>query len=186
MVTAVRVFIRFAVVLFAWLGFTSAGFGHRLDEYLQATLVEIEPEAIRLQIILSPGVSVAEDVLGAIDRDHDGVISTNEFTRYAELVKGELGARLDGKLLVLKLAGSTWPTVQELRSGTGVFQMELTFAAGALAIGPHRFTLANRHLPKVSVYLFNAAKPKSRFIQIRKQKRNENQSEGEIEFSYRP
>ena len=53
-------------------------FAHQLDEYLQATLVVIEPDRIRLQINLTPGVAVAEQVLSLIDRDHDRLISTNE------------------------------------------------------------------------------------------------------------
>ena len=51
--------------------------------------------------------------------------------------------------------------------------------------GAHRLTLENRHLPALSVYLFNAAQPQSSSIQITRQKRNEIQSAGEIEFNYR-
>src|SRR5262249_53406279 len=65
-------------------------FAHRLDEYLQATLVSIEPNAIRLQINLTPGVAVAEPVLARIDLDRDGVISTNEAAAYAEMLKRDL------------------------------------------------------------------------------------------------
>jgi len=50
----------------------SSALAHQLDEYLQATLVSIEPGEIRLQINLTPGVAVAEQVLALVDRDHGG------------------------------------------------------------------------------------------------------------------
>ena len=59
----------------------------RLDEYLQATLVAIESSGVRLQVNLMPGVAVADQVLAVIDRDRDGMISTNEAAAYAELLK---------------------------------------------------------------------------------------------------
>ena len=65
MVEAVtRTLCRLALLL-ALLAFPSAVFAHRLDEYLQATLVAIEPSDVRLQINLTPGVAVAEKVLAA-------------------------------------------------------------------------------------------------------------------------
>jgi hypothetical protein len=46
--------------------------------------------------------------------------------------------------------------------------------------------LENRHLPGISVYLINAARPSSGTVEIIRQKRNANQSTGEIEFSFQP
>jgi len=70
-------------------------FAHRLDEYLQATLVAIEPSGVRLQIHLTPGVAVAEQVLVLIDRNRDGTISPREAATYAEVLKHALTLRLD-------------------------------------------------------------------------------------------
>jgi hypothetical protein len=50
--------------------------------------------------------------------------------------------------------------------------------------GGHRLTFENRHLPKLSVYLFNAAKPADHDVQIARQTRNPDQSLGGIEFTY--
>src|SRR4029077_12278940 len=61
----------------ALLTFPSAVFAHRDDQYLQATLVAIEPSGVRLQINLTPGVAVAEQVIAQIDRDRNGTISKN-------------------------------------------------------------------------------------------------------------
>jgi hypothetical protein len=64
--------------------------------------------------------------------------------------------------------------------------LEFSATFGALAAGPHRLTLENRHLTAVSVYLINAAQPRFATVEITTQKRNDNQSAGEIEFTFHP
>jgi hypothetical protein len=180
MITMAR---RFALLV-ALLALPSAVFAHRLDEYLQATLVSIEPGGVRVQINLTPGVAVADQVLGLVDRDHDDLISTNETAAYAELLKRDLTLRLDRRDLELKLIASEFPAPGELRTGWGIIQMEFFGKTSSLAAGAHEVMLENRHLPRASVYLFNAAQPRSGAVQIISQKRNDNQSVGEIEFSF--
>jgi hypothetical protein len=82
----------------------------------------------------------------------------------------------------LKLTASEFVPPEELRTGSGIIQMEFSAISGPLAAGPHRLTLENRHLPTISVYLINAAQPRFAAVQITRQKRNANQSVGEIEF----
>jgi hypothetical protein len=183
--TVITMLRRFALPL-AWVALPSIALAHRLDEYLQATLVTIEPGEIRLQINLTPGVAVAEQVLALMDRDHDGTISTNEATAYAESLKRDLLVRLDQRKVALKLTASNFPSPAELRSGSGIVQVEFSANVGVVAAGAHKFTLKNRHLPALSVYLFNAAQPKSGSVHITRQKRNEQQSTGEIEFIIDP
>lgn len=176
--------LRFPVLLLV--GFfvlPSTSLAHRLDEYLQATLVTIEPGEIRLQINLTPGVAVAEQVLSRIDRNRNGTISTNEATAYATLLLRELSLRLDQRKVELKLGSLNFPAPTELRTGLGIIQIELSAIIGSLAEGPHTFLLENRHLRTLSVYLFNAAQPRSASVHIIRQKRNETQSTGEIEFT---
>jgi hypothetical protein len=64
--------------------------------------------------------------------------------------------------------------------------MEYFATPGTLAAGPHTLTLENRHLTAASVYLFNATQPRSASVLITGQKRNDNQSKGEIIFDYHP
>jgi hypothetical protein len=175
--------LKFTLLLFA---LPSTLRAHRLDEYLQATLVVIEPERVRLQINLTPGVAVAEQVLALIDRDRDGVISTNEAAAYCELLKRDLVVRLDQREIKLKLTTSYFPGPAELRTGLGFIQIEYSATIDALARGPHKLTIDNRHLPKFSVYLVNAAQPASGSVRITKQARNENQSTTEIQFAFEP
>jgi hypothetical protein len=169
--------------LLLWLVLPSPALAHRLDEYLQATLVHIEPGEIRLQINLTPGVAVAEQVLALIDRDRDGKISTNEAAAYCELLKRDLRVRLDQNKVALKLTASSFSAPADLRTGWGIIQLEFSCSVGLLATGPHKLSLKNRHLPASSVYLFNAAQPASDSVRITSQKRNESQSTGEIEFT---
>jgi hypothetical protein len=164
----------------------SAVFAHRLDEYLQATIVVIEPDRVRLQINLTPGVAVAERVVALIDQDHDGMISTNEAAAYSESLKQDLVVRLDQRNLKLKTTASYFPGPAELRTGWGFIQLEFSATAGKLSAGLHSITIENRHLRGVSVYLVNAAQPASGSVQIMKQTRNENQTTGEIEFTFQP
>ena len=173
-------------LLLALLAVPSAVFAHRDDQYLQATLVAIEPSGVRLQINLTPGVAVAEQVITLIDRDRDGVIYTNEAAAYAESLKRDLLLRVDGRKLELKLTASEFVAPEELRTGSGIIQIEFSATSGPLAAGAHRLALENRHLTTMSVYLINAARPRVGTIQIIRQKRNDNQSAGEIEFTFRP
>jgi hypothetical protein len=177
-----RAFGRLPLLL-ALLAFPSAVFAHRDDQYLQAILVVIEPNSVRLQINLTPGVAVAEQVIAAIDCDRNDEISSNEAAAYAELLKRDLKLRTDGRDLELKLKASEFVVPAELRTGSGTIQMEFSAILGPLVAGPHRLTLDNRHLTTMSVYLINATQPRFATIQIIRQKRNENQSAGEIEFT---
>jgi hypothetical protein len=173
-------------LLLALLSLPSDAFAHRDDQYLQATLVAVEPSGVRLQINLTPGVAVAEQVIAEIDRDRDGAISKNEAAAYAKLLHRDLTLRMDGRNLELKLTASEFVAPAELRTGAGIIQMEFSAIFGRLAAGSHRLTLENRHLTAMSVYLINAARPRVATVHITRQKRNENQSAGEIEFIFHP
>ena len=181
------------LALFACLFFVPAAQAHRLDEYLQATLVVIEPGEIRLQMDLTPGVTVAEAVLAQIDRNHDGAISAEEAAAYAVALEHDLTITLDANPLPLKLAASHFPEPAELREGAGIIQIEFAATPGAFAAGTHRLNIQNRHLPTMSVYLLNAGQPAffaqkqagNGSIEITAQKRNHNQAVGTIEFIFR-
>ena len=182
MVEAVTRILCRLPLLIALVALPSAALAHRDDQYLQATLAAIEPSGVRLQINLTPGVAVAEQVIAEIDRDRDGAISESEAVAYAEVLRRDLTLRVDGRKLELKLTASEFVEPAELRTGSGTIQMEFSAIFGPLAAGPHRLTLENRHLTTMSVYLINAAQPRFATVQITRQKRNENQSAGEIEF----
>jgi len=186
MVEAVTTALCRLRLVLALLAVPSAVFAHRDDQYLQATLVAIEPNGIRLQINLTPGVAVAEQVIALIDRNRDGAISKNEATAYVESLRRDLTLRVDGRKLELKLTASEFVAPEELRTGSGILQIEFSATPGPLTAGAHRLTLENRHLTTMSVYLINAARPRVATVQITSQNRNDNQSAGEIQFTFHP
>jgi len=175
---------RWPLIIVALAALPPAAYAHVLDEYLQSTLVAIEPGDVRLKINLTPGMEVADKILAQIDRDRDGVVSNDEAAAYFELLKRDLTVRLDGRDTALKLIESNIPALAELRTGHGIIQAEFSITAGSFTAGPHMIAFENRHFNSVGAYLFNAARPRSASIQIAKQNRNANQSRGEIEFAY--
>jgi hypothetical protein len=173
------------LAVLALLALPLAASAHRLDEYLQATLVSIEPDAVRLSIQLTPGVDVADVVVALVDQDHDGSISADEAAAYVGLLERDLIAGLNGVQVRLKVESSDFPAPAELRTGSGTIRVEF-MAPISVPAGIHGVTLENHHLPGNSVYLLNAGRPNSRSVRITRQRRNDNQSAGTIEFSFRP
>lgn len=177
---------RLPMLIVALAIFPPAAYGHVLDEYLQTTLVAIEPGDIRLKINLTPGTEIAEKVLKQIDQNSDGAISSDESAAYSEMLRCDLTVQLDGRDTQLKLTASNFPKLEELHTGHGIIQMEFSIAPSSFSGGNHRLTFENRHFDSLAVYLFNAARSQSPSIRITKQHRNTNQSTGEIEFAYEP
>jgi len=172
-------------LLLVWSAWPHTALAHRLDEYLQATLVAVEPDGIRLRIDLTPGVTVAGDVLAVVDADGDGAISAAEGAAYAERLRRDLAVRLDGRDVPLALAASDFAGPADLRAGWGTIRLEFAAAPGPLSPGAHRLAIENHHLGGVSAYLVNAVKPKSSAIGITAQKRNDDQSAAEVDFAVR-
>src|SRR3954464_597255 len=63
---------------------------HRLDECLQATLIEITPDEAKVQVNINPGVQVSEAMVWMIDRNRDGDMSAGEKAKYIRTFLGEL------------------------------------------------------------------------------------------------
>ena len=148
---------------------------HRLDEYLQATILAIEPGSVHATMRLVPGVAVAPRVIASIDSDHDGMLSPDEQHRYAERVMADFELKEDGRELPLHLASVTIPSVEQMKSGTG--EIELAFSADLPAVrGEHQLTFENHHQSGISVYLVNSLVPRNKDLRLEAQSRNQNQS----------
>jgi hypothetical protein len=148
---------------------------HRLDEYLQATIFSIEPGNIHATMRMVPGVAVAPDVIASIDSDRDGVLSPDEQHRYAERVMADLELKEDGRHLPLYLASVTFPSVDQMKMGTG--EIELAFSADLPTVrGEHQLVFENHHQSGISVYLVNSLVPRDQKLQLEAQGRNRNQS----------
>src|SRR5205085_9215508 len=92
-------------------------FAHRLDEYLQATLLSVEKDLIVAQIRLTPGVAVFPVVLASIDADADGVLSDTEQNAYAARVLRDLSFAIDGHPLQLRLVSAKFANIEDMMEG---------------------------------------------------------------------
>jgi hypothetical protein len=158
---------------------------HRLDEYLQAARVAIEPTRVVIDLDLTPGVAVAAVVLPDIDRDRDGSISAGEAQAYVARVLRDVTVTIDGVPLAMSASASTFPAMQALRTGVGTIQLRLAAAVPTLRPGVHRLALRNDHLPAVSAYLANALVPASDLVDVTNQRRDHNQRALDIDYVLR-
>ncbi|MBV9269233.1 MAG: HupE/UreJ family protein [Acidobacteriaceae bacterium] len=155
--------------------------GHRLDEYLQATIFSVEKDRIQVSMRLIPGVAVSSAVLTSIDSNGDGIISEAEGQIYARRVLADLSLSVDGHPLRPRLVSANFPSIEDIKGGVGAIHIE--FSADVQGGGSNRqLTFENRHESPIAAYLVNCLVPRDRNIQISAQKRNENQSFYELDY----
>lgn len=148
---------------------------HRLDEYLQATILSVDKDHIQASMRMIPGVAVSSSVIASIDSNGDGVISQAEQRAYAERVLADLSLTVDGKSVKPKLVSADFPQVELMREGLGEIHIE--FTADLPPGGPNRrLILENHHQRQNAAYLMNCLVPRDPDIRIVSQNRNERQS----------
>ena len=154
---------------------------HRIDEYLQATILSLEANRVQASMRLIPGILVSPSVIAEIDSNGDGVFSEGEERAYAQRVLGDLSITIDGKSVQPKLVSCSFPQPAQMRDGLGEIHIEYT--AGLPYGGANRrLILTNHHLSRNSVYLMNVVVPQDGNIGILAQKRNEQQSFYELDY----
>lgn len=161
---------------------SGSAFAHRLDEYLQATILSVAKNHVEGSMRLVPGVAVADSVLRQIDANRDATISREEQITYARRVLREVSLRAGGKPLSLHLVSFYFPDNERIRAGIG--QIELEFSAD-LPQGEttmRQLSFENRHLSGISVYLMNCLAPRDLAIRIVSQSRNHSQSLYRLEY----
>jgi hypothetical protein len=159
------------------LGLIGRATAHRLDEYLQATLIGVTRDGIDIEIQLTPGVAVLPVLMAMVDQDRDGRISSEEERAYAERVAREVELRVDGVPAPLSMIESSFPTLEAMREGLGTIRMKLRTARSG-----HELRFENRHLPQISVYLVNCLAAPS--LVVGRQQRDEMQKSIEFEYSF--
>src|ERR1041385_2736127 len=85
---------------------------HRLDEYLQATLIGVTRDGVDVEIRLTPGVAILPALLAVIDQDRDGRISAEEERAYTSRVVREVELRVYGGPARLSLVESEFPAIE--------------------------------------------------------------------------
>jgi hypothetical protein len=170
---------RMGVSLLLALSLAGGAAAHRLDEYLQATLIGVTRDGIDVEIQLTPGVQMLPVLMAVIDQNRDGRISLEEERAYVSRVAREVDLRVDGVPAPLSLIESQFPTIDAMREGLGTIRMKLRTARSG-----HDLRFENRHLPQLSAYLVNCLATPSDGLVVGRQKRDEAQRSIEFEYSF--
>jgi hypothetical protein len=153
---------------------------HRLDEYLQATLIGVTRDGTDVEIQLTPGVAMLPVLMAVIDQDRDGRISSGEERAYVGRVAREVELRVDGVPAPLSLIESKFPTLEAMREGLGTIRVKLRAARSG-----HELRFENRHLPQISACLLvNCLAAPSDGLVVGRQERDEAQRSIEFEYSF--
>ena len=171
---------KLAAALILLLAGTTAP-AHRLDEYLESTIVSVEKSRLQAEMTLTPGVAVYPLVVAAIDTDADGVISKTEERAYAGRVLRDLSLTIDGHGLMPHLVSVKFPEIGEMKEGRG--QIEIEFAADLPGYRSNRrLTIENHHQSRIAAYQVNCLVPRDPEIRIVAQNRNYSQSVYELDY----
>ena len=156
---------------------------HRRDEFLQAARIGIDEQRVHLELSLTPGIAVAEAIIGDIDRNHDGSLSADEQGAYLNDVLGATQLAIDGRQLNVAIVASTFPSLEALRSGDAAIELEAITALPSLPAGRHQILFNNAYRRDISVYLTNALAPEDDRISITAQRRDPEQRHTTIEYA---
>jgi hypothetical protein len=158
-------------------------FAHRLDEYLQATMISLGKDRIAVEMRLSPGVAVAPFVIATIDRDGDGAISSQEETACVRQVLDNVSMSLDGDVLALHLVSKMFAGVKDMREGRGEILLEFFADIPRQGIGARKLLFENNYQRQIGAYLVNSTVPSDPDIRITAQARNFQQSSYRLDYS---
>ncbi len=157
------------------------GVAHRLNEYLQSTLISVEKNRVTLSMRLIPGLAVSSSVIAHIDRNRDGVITEDERQAYARTVLHDLSLSVDGQLLNPRLTSVSFPTNNEMKEGLGEIQLEFTADLPPGRVN-RRFVFINHHQSAIAAYLVNCLVPRDKDIHVVSQVRNQVQSVYQLDY----
>jgi HupE / UreJ protein len=161
--------------------FNGDAFAHRIDEYLQATLLSVRRDRVEGSMRLIPGQLVSQSVIANIDGDGDGFLSDSEQRAYAQRVMSDLSIAAEGRTVQPMLLAWSFPSPAQMREGLGEIHIEFAVDLPPTN-GDRRFVLKNRHLSDRSVYLVNVLAQEDPGTHVFAQKRNAQQSTYELEY----
>jgi hypothetical protein len=158
---------------------------HRLDEYLQAARLAIDPGRVQLELDLTAGVALADAIVADIDRNRDGSLSPDEHRAYGDVVASALTLEADGIPIPVRLIALDFPDAAAIRRGEGTIRLRASAPLPRVSKGPHQLRFRNRHHPDRSVYLANALMPGSETVTVTAQRRDRDQTELTIDYIVR-
>ena len=154
---------------------------HQLDEYVQAAMVSVGRDVVRVELRLTPGVKVLPAVLALIDTNGDRAISPGEQRAYVDRVLRDLSLAVDGRRVPMRLVSSSFASIEEMSEGLG--EIQLGFDADVpRGESSRHLAFENRHQREISVYLANALVPQDSAIHIVAQRRSYEQSSFQLDY----
>jgi hypothetical protein len=161
-----------SAALSVWLATPPPARAHRVDEYLQATLLSIDLGRVDLEIQLTPGVALASEVFAWVDTNRDGEISNAEGDAYARQMLRSVVLSVDGRHVPVTLVEASYPPFRDMSLGVGTIRLRATAKVPVARAGHHQVSFLNTHRPDSSVYLVNALVPANSRITLGEQKRD--------------
>ena len=158
---------------------------HRLDEFLQASQINLTSTGVRIELRLTPGVHIADRIFSLVDLDRDGKTSPDEERAYAQRLLHDLSLELDNRPLPLTLTSLAFPSRAELKTGDSAIILAFSADTTFIPSTDHQLTFRNNHLPTLSVYNANTLIPTDP-IKITTQQRDPLQRELTVHFNTPP
>lgn len=149
--------------------------------YGQSAFVTVSPAGVKVELDLSPGALVADQVVRLLDADGDGHISEGELRSYSDVLLRDVSVRIDGEPVALELASRDVPEPSHLATGEDRLRLSFTAAVPALSPGPHHLLLRNAHRPVPSAHQAHALAGDAS-VRIGKQRRDAAQDELSADF----
>lgn len=158
---------------------------HRRDEYLQAARLDMTLTRVTLELDLTPGIAVADSIIGDLDRDRDGRLGKLEKDAYAAQVMSAIDLELGGRVLQPQVNMVSFPELDAFRRGDGTIRIEAAADLPPLPAGDRELFFRNRFRPDVGAYLANALAPQSDRVSVLAQHRDPDQRELTIDYVVR-
>ena len=150
---------------------------HRLEGLVQASLVEVLPSQVGVEVTLVPGIDIAPKVIALLDVNGDGVFSDAESTAWSALLMAAQTVTVDGQSLPLTLESVRTSPLVEMVGGHGEIVVHFTADLGTPARGPRTIVCTNRYEPIPCTYQTNGLVPKSPDVRLSLRGRDERQQE---------
>lgn len=150
---------------------------HRTSGLQQASLVDIVPSQVEVEVTLLPGVDIAPRICALLDPNGDGLCSPAESRAWATDFLAAQSVTVDGHSLPLTLGSVRLCPLPEMSSGHAEIVVSFSASLGSLAQGSRTVLCVNRYEALPSGYQVNGLLPRTPGLRIRSHKGNDRQQE---------
>lgn len=159
---------------------------HRVEGLLQASLVEVLPTQVGVEVTLVPGIDISTQMFRLLDSNADGTLSPAESAEWSKHFMARQQVLMDGRPLPLKLENLRTSPLSELGDGHAEIVVHFTAEIGPLARGPHSIRCINRYEPLPTSYQSNGLVPKAPGVSIANHQRDARQQELILSATFLP